>query len=157
MPTETTSRPTTPQRLRVHNRRARHLGEWTTARHIDVAASGSLVVVDLLLPRIDDGDIEIHLDLNRTTVKLLVPEGAQIDDDDLRRIGRGAVKDRTGTPSPGGRRIRLTGEMRGSEVRVHRGGVAVLTLLCSGRAADVRRAHREGRLEPQVGQERGSR
>jgi hypothetical protein len=106
------------------------------------------VVLDLVLPRFDDGDIEIHLDTNRSTVKLLVPEGAQIDDDELRRVGRGGVKDWTGAAAPGGRRIRLTGELRGSEVRVHRGGVAVLSLLRSrDLVRQVRRAHDEGRLD----------
>ena len=70
-----------------------------------------------------------------------------IDDDDLRRVGRGRVKDWTGTPAAGGRRIKLAGEMRNAEVRVHRGGVAILSLILSRRHRnEVRRAHREGRL-----------
>jgi hypothetical protein len=82
-------------------------------------------------------------------VKLLVPDGAVIDDDDLRRVGRGRVKDWTGTSAPGGRRVRLVGEMRNAEVRVHRGGVAILSLLASRETRrQVRDAHRAGRLEP---------
>jgi hypothetical protein len=80
-----------------------------------------------------------------STVKLLVPDGATIDHDDLRRVGRGRVKDWTGTEQPGGRRIRLVGELRNGEVRVHRGGVAILQLLVRHRA-EVRRAHEAGRL-----------
>ena len=105
-------------------------------------------MLDLLLARIDPGDIEIHLDIDRATVKLLVPDGARIDDYDLRRVGRGRVKDWTGTCAPGGRRIHLLGEMRNAEVRVHRGGVAILSLLCSPRhVRDVELAHKEGRLD----------
>ncbi len=76
-------------------------------------------------------------------------DGAIIDDGALRRGGRGRVKDWTGARTPDGRRIRLGGEMRNAEVRVHRGGVAILSLLRSRRSlSQVRKAHREGRLSP---------
>ena len=76
--------------------RQKHLGEWTTARQFAVEADRSLVVVDLLLPRLPSGDIEIDLDIDHSTVTLLVPGGAKIDDAGLRRIGRGRVKDHRG-------------------------------------------------------------
>jgi hypothetical protein len=133
--------------ITAHHRSTKHLGYWTTSRHFHVRASSSLVVLDLLLARIDPGDIEIHLDIDHATVKLLVPDGARIDDDDLRCVGRGRVKDWTGTSAPGGRQIHLLGEMRDAEIRVHRGGVALLSLLCSPRhVRDVQMAHNEGRL-----------
>jgi hypothetical protein len=136
-----------PVHIRAHRRSVRHLGAWTTARRFDVRASRGSVVLDLLLPELEPGDIELELDLDHSMVKLLVPDGAVIDDDDLRRVGRARVKDWTGTPAPDGRRIKLTGELRGAEVRVHRGGVAIWTLLLSRRhRAEVRRAHRDGRL-----------
>ena len=133
--------------VRAHNRSVKRLGDWTTARHIDVRASRGLVVLDLMLASIEPGEIEIALDIDHAAVKLLVPDGAIIDDGDLRRVGRGRVKDWTGAGAPDGRRIRLSGEMRNAEVRVHRGGVAVLSLLLSRRTrSQVRQAHREGRL-----------
>ena len=135
--------------VRAHHQRLKHLGLWTTARRFSVRASSSVVVLDLLLPRLIPGDIEIDLDVDHTAVKLLIAHDAQIDDVELRRVGRGRVQDRTGTGSPTGRRIRLLGEMRSSEVRVHRGGVALLSLLPS-HFRDVRRAHHDGRLEPLV-------
>jgi hypothetical protein len=140
--------------LRARHCPQKHLGEWTTARRLAVEAADSLVVVDLLLPRIPSGDIEIDLDIDHSTVKLLAPADAQIDDSELRRIGPGRVKDRTGTSSPTGRRILLKGEMRSSEVRVHRGGVALLSLL-PRHQREVRRAHQDGRLEPSVASTRG--
>lgn len=80
-------------------------------------------------------------------VKLLVPDGASIDHDDLRRIGRARVKDWTGSGSAAGRRIRLRGELRDAEIRVHRGGVAILSLLRSRTSRKaVRQARRDGRL-----------
>jgi hypothetical protein len=131
--------------IRAHNRVVKNLGDWTTARRFDVRASRGLVVLDLLLPEIEPGEIEIALDIDHAALKLLVPGGAAIDDDDLRRVGRGRVKDWTGTADPDGRRIKLIGEMRNSEVRVHRGGVAILSLLPT-RRDEVSRARREGRL-----------
>jgi hypothetical protein len=137
-----------PVRIRAHRRSLRNVGvDWTSARHFDVRASHGSVVLDLLLPRLEPGEIVVDLDIDRSTVKLLVPDGAQIDDDDLRRVGRGRVRDWTGTAAPDGPRIRLVGELRNAEVRVHRGGVAILSLLLSGRTrSQVREARREGRL-----------
>ena len=135
--------------IRAHRRVVKKLGDWTTARRVDVRASRGIVVLDLLLPDLEPGEIEIALDIDHATVKLLVPDGAAIDDDDLRRVGRGRIKDWTGTPAPGGRKIKLVGEIRNGEVRVHRGGVALLSLLASRKTRrQVREAHRAGRLNP---------
>ena len=138
----------TTETIRAHNDSIRRTGPWTTARRYDVRASSSSVVLDLMLPEIPDGEIEIALDLNRSALKLLVPDGATVDSDDLRRVGRGRVKDWTGTAAPDGRRITLVGEMRDSEVRVHRGGVAIVQAMLSREGRKhVREAHRLGRLE----------
>ncbi len=138
----------TIENIRAHNDSIRRTGPWTTARRFDVRASSSSIVLDLMLPEIEDGEIEIALDLNRSALKLLVPDGAIVDADELRRVGRGRVKDWTGTAAPDGRRIRLVGEMRDSELRVSRGGVAILqTMLSREGRGHVRDAHRQGRLE----------
>ena len=138
----------TTENIRAHNDSIRRTGPWTTARRFDVRASSSSVVLDLLLPEIPAGEIELAVDLNRSTLKLLVPDGSIIDADDLRRVGRGRVKDWTGTAAPDGRRIRIVGEMRGSEVRITRGGVAILQSMLSreGRR-HVRESIDRGRLE----------
>jgi hypothetical protein len=137
----------TIEKIRAHNDSIRRTGPWTTARRFDVRASGSSVVLDLLLPEIEEGDIEITLDLNRSSLTLLVPDGSRVDADELRRVGRGRVKDWTGTAAPDGRRIRIAGEMRGSEVRVNRGGVAILrTMLSREGRRHVREAYDQGRL-----------
>ncbi len=135
--------------VRAHNRSVKCLGDWTTARRFDVRAARGLVVLDLALPKIVPGVIDIALDIDHAAVKLLVPDGAIVDDGELRRVGRGRVKDWTGASAPDGRRIRLGGEMRNAEVRVHRGGIAILFLLRSRRSrGEIRKAHREGRLDP---------
>jgi hypothetical protein len=136
------------ENIRAHNASVRKTGQWTTARRFDVRASRGSVVLDLLLPRIEPGEIEIDLDIDHSLVKLFVPDGANVEGDDLRRIGRSRVKDWTGTGRPGCRTIRLVGEMRSGEVRVHRGGVAIAAMMLSGKSRrEVREAHRDGRLE----------
>lgn len=136
-----------PVRIRAHSRAVKRLGQWTTQRQFDVAASRGSVVLDLLLPRVEPGEIDIHFDLDHTMVKLLVPVDGNIDHDDLRRIGRGRVKDRTGTGTGAGRRIKLRGELRDAEIRVHRGGVAILSLLLSRSSRKaVRQARQDGHL-----------
>ena len=136
-----------PVRIRAHHRTVKKLGQWTTGRCVDIAASRGSVVLDLLTSRIESGDIDIHLDLDHAVVKLLVPDGTRIDDDDLRRVGRARVKDWTGEGTAAGRLITLHGELRNAEIRVHRGGIAILSLLLSSRSLGlVREAHRDGRM-----------
>lgn len=142
------SRAVDPVRIRAHRRTVTKLGQWTTERCFDVAASRASIVLDFLTSHIDPGDIDIHLDLDHAVVKLLVPDGTHIDDDDLHRIGRARVKDWAGEGTTRGRRIKLRGELRNAEIRVHRGGIAILSLLLSSRSLRiVRQAHHEGRLE----------
>ena len=142
-----TATTTDTEQLRAHHRSVRKLGAWTNARRFDIRASRSSVVLDLLLPELEPGEITIDLDIDRSTVILLVPDGTNVDDDELRRVGRGRVKDWTGTGSSEGRTLRLTGEMRNAEVRIHRGGIAILRLLLSSSSRnEVRRARRQGRI-----------
>lgn len=135
-----------PVRVRAHRSVSKNFGAWTTSRHFDVRASRGLVVLDLLLPELEAGEIVIDLDVDHALVKLLVPDGAIIDDDDLRRVGNSRVKDWTGVASQGGQVIRLTGELRRGEVRVHRGGIAIVGLVLAGKWREVRAAHSTGRL-----------
>jgi len=130
--------------IRAHKHAMRKLGHWTTSRRFDVRASGGTVLLDLRSRGIPAGDIEIRLDVDHAMVKLLVPEGATVDHDDVRRIGRCGYVDWSGTPAPGGRRIRINGEMRSSELRVNRGGIAIVAaMLTREYLEDLRRAVRE--------------
>ena len=136
-----------PIRTTAHQKVIKKVGYWTTDRRFEVRATRGLVVLDLLLPRLEPGDIEILLDVDHSTVKLLVRDGASIDGDDLRRVGRGRIKDWTGIATADGQSIRLVGEIRSSEVRIHRGGVAIQQLLVNPRSRqEARQAQREGRL-----------
>jgi hypothetical protein len=135
------------EQIRAHHQSIKKLGKWTSSRRFDVRASRGSVVLDLLLPEIEPGEIIVELDIDHSTVILLVPDGVNVDDDDLRRASRGKVKDWTGTGAPDGRTIRLVGEMRDAEVRIHRGGIAITRLaLSKDTRAQIRQAHREGRI-----------
>jgi hypothetical protein len=134
-------------RIRAHNQSIRRMGHWTTARQFNVRASRSAVIIELRSPRIDPGDIEINLDIDHSMVKLLVPDGAIVDDGDLRRVGRCGFVDWSGTPERAGRVIRVLGEMRHSELRVNRGGVAIVSAMLTGEyLADLRNAFRKNHI-----------
>jgi len=134
-----------PVRVPANNTVTKRLGHWTTERRFEVRNHRGIAVLDLRSPRIPDGDIEVAVDIDHGVVKLLLPEDAVIDDWDLRRAGRGKVKDATGPNAAGGRRIVLRGTLRDGEIRVHRGGIAMLSAMFSKEyLAQLRRAHREG-------------
>jgi hypothetical protein len=134
-------------RIRAHGSSIRRLGHWTTVRRFDVRASSGSVVLDLRSPRIEPGDIEIALDVDHSMVKLLVPEDAVVDHDDVRRVGRCGYVDWSGVPAASGRVIRIAGEMRRSELRINRGGVAIVAAMLTGEyLADLRRAFRANQI-----------
>ncbi|MBB6039738.1 hypothetical protein [Phytomonospora endophytica] len=135
----------TTEQVPAFNTLVRKLGHWTESRDIEIRAHRAQVVIDLRSPHIPAGDIEITLDAERSTVKLLVADDTVVDRWDLRVTGRGGVKDHVKGNANTGRRIRLTGEIRDGEIRVNRGGVAVLSALFTREfVADARRAHRDG-------------
>jgi hypothetical protein len=135
-------------RILADHRADKRLGNWTTSRDFEIRSRHGRVVLDLRSPQIPDGDIQIDLDLDRSAVTLLVAEDAVIDQWELAWTGRGKVKQTFHHPAASpGRRIRLTGHVRRGEVRVHSGGIAQLTAICSQEfLADARRAHANGRL-----------
>jgi hypothetical protein len=136
-----------PVRIRVHGGSIRRMGHWTTARRLDLRASRSSIILDLRSPHLEPGDIEVNLDVDLSMVKLLVPEDAVIDDGDLRRVGRCGLVDWSGRPERSGRVIRVVGEMRRSELRINRGGVAIISAMLTGEyLADLRRAFRENQV-----------
>ena len=143
----TPAAPATAVRIPANYTTVKRLGNWTTERQFQVRAHRGSVVLDLRSPQIPDGDIEIEADLDHAIVKLLVAGDAQVDDWDLKRTGRGRIKDAERPDGSSGRRIVITGQMRHSEIRVHRGGIAVLSAMCSKEfLADLRQAHRENRM-----------
>jgi hypothetical protein len=142
-----TATTTNSEQIRAHHRSIRRLGAWTNVSRFEIRASRGSVVLDLLLPELEPGEITVELDIDHSTVILLVPDGTNVDDDELRRVGRGRVKDWTGVGAPDGHTLRLTGELRNAEVRIHRGGIAILRLLLSRDSRnELRRAHKQGRI-----------
>lgn len=133
--------------VRVHadHRVVKHLGHWTQARRFRVRARSGAAVLDLRSPRIADGDIEVAVDIEHGMLKLLLPVDATVDQWGVAWTGRGRVKDGEAPDAGTGRRVRLTGRVATGEIRVHRGGMAILSAMVSrAYLQDLRRAHREG-------------
>jgi hypothetical protein len=138
----------TDVRIHADHGSEKRLGNWTTARAFQVRARHGSVVIDLRSPQIPEGDIEVELDVDHSTIKLLVPEDAVIDQWNLTWASRGKVKQTFHhNPVGAGRRIRLIGRLRHSEMRVHSGGIARLSAILTWEfLADARFAHAEGRV-----------
>lgn len=135
---------TAVERVHAHRQVTKRLGNWTRAREIEVRSHGGSVVLDLRSPDLPEA-IEVRADLSRATLTLLVAEDAAVDHWDLSWTGRGGVKDHQPLTPPARRQARLSGHAANSTVLVRRGGLAILTAMCS-RAflADARQAHRTG-------------
>ena len=132
------------ERLHVDHGVTKRLGRWTSASRFDARVRSGVLVLDLRSPDVK-GDVEIRLDLQRSTLKLLLAEGDQVDHRDLDWTGRGQVKDDQRPAGPAGRRVRLAGHADNSEVRVHCGGVAALSAMFSRAfVQDLRRARKNG-------------
>jgi hypothetical protein len=146
-PINDTAAQESPIRIHADHTMSKHLGNWTTARAFEVRTRRGAAVVDLRSPRIAEGDIDITVDIDHGMLKLLLPSDATLDTWDLEWTGLGKIKDGEGAKASGGRRIRIHGRVRSGEIRVHRGGIAILSAMAS-RAyfEDLRRSHREGTM-----------
>jgi hypothetical protein len=134
----------TVERLHADHGITTRLGRWTSASQFDVRARSAVLVLDLRSPEIE-GDVEIRLNLHRSTVKLLLAEGDQVDHWDLDWTGNGQVKDDQRPAGPNGRRIRMAGQANDSEIRVHRGGIAMLSAMFSRAfVQDLRQVRKNG-------------
>ena len=134
----------TVERLPADHGMTKRLGHWTSANGFEVRARSGALVLDLRSPAIE-GDVEIRLDLYRSMVKLLLAEGDQVDHWNLGWTGQGRIKDDQRPASATGRQVRLVGGASDSEVRVHRGGIAILSAMFSrAYVQDVRQARKNG-------------
>jgi hypothetical protein len=140
---------TTEDVVRVHadHTMTKHLGHWTTARRFQVRARRGAAVLDLRSPRIADGDIEVAVDIDHGILKLLLPGDAALDQWGITWTGRGRVKDGEAPKTAGPRRVRITGRVSNGEIRIHRGGMAILSAMFSrAYAEDLKQAHRDGTM-----------
>ncbi|ACU77619.1 hypothetical protein Caci_8806 [Catenulispora acidiphila DSM 44928] len=144
-----------PVRLHVDHNAVKRLGNWTSADRFEVRARRGSVVLDLRSAQLPAGELVVDLDLDRALVKLLLPDDAVVDQRDIAWSGSGKVKDSVGQhnarknkdaePAADVRRVRLTGRIHSGEVRVARGGVAMLAAMFSREyVEDVKQARREG-------------
>lgn len=144
-----------PVRISADYQSVRKLGHWTTASRFEVRAHLGSVTLDLRSPRIEGRDIEVLLDIDQSSVKLLVPANSPVRSE-VRRTGWSKFRDWTGHGSPEGRPIVLCGQMRNADVRVLRGGMAILSAMFTREYVDdMLQAHEEGRLPVIDDPERG--
>src|SRR2546429_5589204 len=80
---------TAPVRIAANYEVTKRLGNWTTGREFQVRAHRGHAVLDLRSPHLETGEITVDVELDHAMLKLLVPDGAVIDNWDLRRLGRG--------------------------------------------------------------------
>jgi hypothetical protein len=140
---------TTIERVHADHTVAKRLGHWTDAGVVEIRARRATVVVDLRSPQLP-AEVEVRIENTKALVKLLVPEDAEVEHWDLRWSGKGSLKDaqavRDAEAAPS-RRIRVVGTAQDGEIRVHRGGVAMLSAMFSREyLEDLRSARKEGRL-----------
>ncbi len=136
-------------RLRIHadHVMTKRLGNWTTERSFEIRTRRGAAVIDLRSPEIAPGDIELHVEIDHGMIKLLLPVDATVDHWGLQWTGPGKVKDGEGGWGGGGRHVRITGTVHSGEIRIHRGGIAMLSAMFSrAYLDDLRRAHREGTM-----------
>jgi hypothetical protein len=133
-----------PVLVHAHSTIVKKLGDWTAARRFDVRVRGGQAMLDLRSAQIPAGDVEIRLDTERGLLRLLVADDVRIESADLRWVGRGRLKDLQGASAGSGRTITITGEVRRGEIRVHRGGLAIVaSLFDRGELRRMHRAHQE--------------
>jgi hypothetical protein len=118
----------------------KHLGDWTADRAFHVRSRKSTVVLDLRAAGRDE--IELMLELDGSTLTLLLADDAAVEHWDLHFDGRGQVKDDQAPARPA--TVRLHGRAAASRVIVRRGGMAELHSLAS--LARLREAHRTHKL-----------
>lgn len=142
-----------PVRLHADHIAIKRLGTWTDADRFEVRARRGSVVLDLRSPRLPAGELVVDLDLDRAMVKLLLPDDAVVEQEDIAWSGSGKVKDGVGRqrrakgaePAADVRCVRLTGRIHSGEVRVARGGVAMLAAMFTREfVEDAKQARREG-------------
>jgi hypothetical protein len=132
------------ERIHIDHDTTKRLGNWTRANRFEVRARTSQVTLDLRSADIPD-QVEVQLDTYHTTVKLLVAEDAVIEHWDLRFTGKGRIKDGQGR-SEGTHRVRLLGSVTDGEIRIHRGGVAIVSAMMSREyLQDLRQARKDHR------------
>ena len=78
-----------PVRLHADHIALKRLGDWTNAGRFEVRARRGSVVLDLRSPRLPAGELVVDLNLDRAMVKLLLPDDAVVEQEDVVWSGSG--------------------------------------------------------------------
>ncbi len=134
--TTMTARPaSSATRIHADHTVLKHLGDWTADRAFHVRSRKSTVLLDLRAAGRDE--IDLQLELDGSSLILLLADGAAVEHWDLHFTGRGRVKDDQATGLAA--TVRLHGQAAASRVIIRRGGMAELRSLAS--LARLREAH----------------
>ncbi len=141
--TTSTARPASSgTRIHADHTVLKHLGDWTQDRSFHVRSRKSSVVLDLRAAGRDE--IDLLLELDCSTLTLLLADDAAVEHWDLHFAGRGRVKDDQAPGRPA--TVRLHGRAGNSRVVVRRGGMAELASLASvARLREVHQFHQIAR------------
>ncbi|MFC6704606.1 FAD-dependent monooxygenase [Flexivirga alba] len=116
--------------VQVSREALRRLGSWSTTRRYTVQGDNARIVLDLRDSCRRFTEVTVMVDLAKTALILLVDEGTEVDDA-IHWTGRGKLKDRWGHDTAQSGTVTVSGDARGSEVRIHRGGMATMEDLTS--------------------------
>lgn len=121
MMTATTPAHTNEAIIRAHGSSPKREGRWTVPPRVVVEAKMGSPFLDFTDAQLQSRDVEIAVDLNMGTLKLVVPDGTSINDVDL--ITKfGSIKNKVRASADPPLRIRLTGETNFGSVVVRRAG-----------------------------------
>ena len=109
------------QTITVSHSTASKFGPWLVPHQLVVNARHGSVVLDFTDAVFESGrEVEIELDARHSSIRLILPEGSVVDEDVLDRRHSAVSSRHFGPAGPESVRIRLTGAMHHSAVRVRR-------------------------------------
>jgi len=104
--------------LEVTGSPIRRIGRWIAPPRMNIRARGSSVKLDYTEAIIASPVIQIDLAATGSSLRLIVPRGSSADLTGLKLHGSTAKSGRMSTIRGGGLHLVVTGEVRGSSVRV---------------------------------------
>lgn len=107
--------------IHAHGSSPRREGRWSVPPLIEIDAKMGSPVLDFTDAQLHSRDVEIAINFSMGTLKLIVPDGTSIDDNDL-VTKFGATKNKVTAAADPPLRIRLTGETNFGSVVVRRPG-----------------------------------
>lgn len=110
---------TTPVELRANMSSLKRTGAWTVPRRLIVRNRLGATELDFTEARIDHAEVDVELDVSGGSVKLLLPERATVDTNDVVVVA-GSVKDKAGGNRGGKPRFVVSGRITAGSLQIRR-------------------------------------